>query len=146
VGARESGLRLTARGTWLHEGEPVLNEKIARFFHRALRRDTSGAWFLNNELRGHIEHVYVEVERTGLFVDNLWIEDGALRGRLNTGIEVALDPARFSTGPDEALLATLEDGAQARLLPPALEALAEHVIEEAGRLVLVLGDHRFPLP
>jgi len=66
-GAPLEDIRLDAYGRWFHEGEPFINQNLARLFHQSLKQTDQGTWFL------HIEpYSYpVTVELTNTFVDRL---------------------------------------------------------------------------
>ena len=91
ISKEESALRLSAIGDWFHRGEPFENIKIIEYFHRAIRRDSNGRYYLHNQYEGKEEHVYFEVEDVAYFVRRFGRdEQGAYQVTLNTGAEQAM--------------------------------------------------------
>ena len=77
VSKEESKLRLTADGSWQHEGAPTTHAGIKRYFHQQIRKDEQGAFYLYNAFVAPEknltleEHVYFDVEDTAYFVESL---------------------------------------------------------------------------
>lgn len=67
AGAPLEDIRLNRVGRWFHEGDPFINEKLARLFHHSLHQTEQGTWYL------HIEpYSYpVTVELTDRFIDRI---------------------------------------------------------------------------
>jgi hypothetical protein len=154
---RNSGLALSKEGVWLYRGRPVDNPRVQTLFHRgvALRDDGEvilrvGRMWAYVESDGPIRFLRAV---TGL--DRLG--EGAPRGRLLDGTELALVPDRGEPtvagwGPDERLYLWLEGVVgPAICLREAHQALAARIEEEGGALVLNLGsgdrtgDRRVPV-
>ncbi len=147
VAVEDSGLELTERGDWLHRGEPVENAKIATFFHRAIRRDDQGRYYLWNAFDGKQERVYFRVADTAYFVRHLAVDEERehLQASLNTGAAVAVDPASFEQDARGIMYCRVLDGDRARLTTNALHDLSELVDEDADGIHLQLGDRRVTL-
>lgn len=90
VPAAHGWLRLTARGEWLLDGGPIVNQPLREFIGRNYEHDEAGHWFFQNGP----QRVTVELEATP------WI------WRLHDGVLVAHTGAR----PCELREALLVDG------------------------------------
>jgi hypothetical protein len=147
VAAEDSGLELTERGDWLHRGEPVENAKIATFFHRAIRKDDQGDYYLWNAFDGKQERVYFRVADTAYFVRHLALDEQRLhlQASLNTGAAVAVDPDSFEQDARGGMTCRVLDGDRARLTTNALHDLSELVEEDADGIHLQLGGRRVTL-
>jgi len=128
-----SGIVLRARGVWFHQGEPFENPKIIEFFHRAIRRDENGEYYLYNHYEGRTEQVYFTVEDTAYFVLAIPadLDQGSLLAVLNTGAREPLDLGSLEINAEGVVYCLVLDGDRARILPRALQDLLDHVpIEE----------------
>ncbi len=150
VSAEESRIKLSERGLWFHEGEPFKNKKIIEFFHRAIRKDAGGRYYLHNtfepfeRLDGKQEQVYFEVEDTAYFVMHLTLHTGAdrLRGVLNTGAAVDIDAHTLEQDPRGVMYCRVLDHDRARLTLNALHDLADLAEENDRGIYLDLAGER----
>jgi hypothetical protein len=141
-----SGLRLDKEGRFWHRGEPVEHERTISVLHRGIHRAPDGRWATRI---GH-EWGYLEVEDAALFVQQLSVADGSLRGQLLTGEWVEI--SELSHGADDALYTRVR-GERARLSRPAQASLMPWLHEEAGTYFLdangarvAIGTDRGPEP
>lgn len=128
-------IRITADGTWLHEGEPIRREPLVALFASILRRESDGEYYL-----------VTPVEKWRLRVDDAPLMAVELRDpgegaqqrlglRLNTGVWVAVDaehPLQLRQSPDagEQPYLQLWHGLEAKLSRPVYYQLAEQAIQE----------------
>jgi hypothetical protein len=86
VSKPDSRIRLSEKGLWFHEGQPFTNSNVIQFFHKAIRKDEHGEYFLYNRHASMEERVYFEVEDTAYFVWDLVFasQDSNFRILLNT--------------------------------------------------------------
>jgi hypothetical protein len=147
VDKSSSELRLSRDGRWFHRGEPFENEKIIRFFHRAIRKDDKGDYYLYNRVGDLEENVYFEVEETAYCIWELLFDEKtqAFSGILNTGVEVPLDLHSLVEDDHGVMTCLVLDGDRARFNYRALEQLSSHAtldgdtvrIEVAGEIFLI---------
>jgi hypothetical protein len=147
VSQQDSQISLSERGQWLLNGEPFENQKIIEFFHRAIRKDDEGRYYLHNAFDGRRERVYFRVEDTAYFVHHLLPKpDGkSLLGSLNIGQAVEIDPRSFEQDERGVLVCRVLDGDRARLTTNALHELAELAQQDESGIFLVLAGERFDL-
>ena len=144
VSAEESKIVLTERGQWFHAGEPFINSQIIVFFNKAIRKDEQACYYLANKVDGRSECVYFTVEDTAYFVKSLGFDKaaGQLRGLLNTGNLVNIDPRSLHEDKRGVMYCRVLDGDRARLLYDALEELSELVTEAEDGIFLELSGER----
>ncbi len=144
VSAEESRIKLSERGQWFHEGEAFENEKIIEFFHRAIRKDEEGRYYLHNALDGSQEQVYFEVEDTAYFVMHLTLDTGAgrLRGVLSTGAVVDIDAHTLEQDPSGVMYCRVLENDLARLTLSAMHDLADKAQENDRGIYLELAGER----
>lgn len=147
VGQEESGIALDERGRWLHQGAPVEHKRIQEFFHRAIRKDKDGRYYLENAFDGKQERVYFAVADTAYFILHLVTDEARtkLHASLNTGQAVEVDPASLVQDERGVLYCQVLDADRARVTTNALHDLSELVEERDGRLVLQLAGSVFDL-
>ncbi len=129
VSKEESGISLSARGEWFLRGEPFENARIIRLFHRAIRRDDEGRYYLYNLLGALEEHVYFEVADTAFFVERLDFDEAArsLSIHLNHGDRETLDVKTLREDERGVMYCRTKNGDRARFSPSALMRLSEFV-------------------
>jgi len=144
VSKEESKIRLKQDGRWIHQGEPFSNRKIIEFFHRAIRKDEQGRFYLHNVYEGKEEHVYFEVEDTAYFVETLEFDKpaGAFRVMLNTGDDGFVDVRGFETDERGVMYCRVHDGDRARLAPSAMQQLADLSQMDAGGVYVDLTGEK----
>ena len=153
VSADASGLLLGGDGRWYHQGELATHQGISRFFHKQIRKDEAGAFYLYNRIdvpeTGQFleEHVYFEVEDTAYFVESVAMETGPamLRARLNTGEESLVDPAGLTQDGRGRLYARLPSGDEAGFGRHAMQQLEPALEMVEGEIAVVLGGRSFPI-
>lgn len=146
-GAPLEDIHLDAYGRWFHEGEPFINQRLARLFHRSLHQTQQGTWFLQIK-----PYTYpVTVELTDSFIDRLDLLGSTARAHF-----VGDDPEQWTdvelttlyTDGGE-LLATEHNERPTRFIKRAYRNLLELLQFEDDRFVLDFPDRRIalkPLP
>jgi hypothetical protein len=138
VPKEESGISLSARGEWFHHGEPVLHPGVVQLFHRAIRRDDQGRYYLYNVIGTLEENVYFEVEDTAFFVVRLDF-DAATKSfsvTLNNEDKETLDVKTLHEDERGVMYCRTQNGDRARLSPSALMSLSDFVKTEGEFLCL----------
>lgn len=160
-------IELDSEGHFWHEGERIADPRISELFHRSIQRTPGGSYLL---VVAPFSYPLV-VHDVPLWVTQLALEPAQatgqaprLRVRLSDGSEedLALDTLRYQ--PRRGFVCQVKGGTlPARFTRPCYFALAEHVTEEdepgpaaasddstaeapPGRLTLVLGSARYPIP
>lgn len=109
-GAKVEEIRLDAEGRWWHEGEPFVNERLARLFSRSVGRTEGGTWVLTI---GQYTYPCV-VEDVGFFVERLRVEGEGGDERvwlvLSDEREELLDPATLRYRADDRLVCAVKGG------------------------------------
>jgi len=122
----QSEIVLSATGEWFHRGEPFENIKIIEYFHRAIRRDQNGRYYLHNRYEGKEEHVYIEVEDVAYFVRRFGANaTGHYQVTLNTGDEQELDLNTLEEDSRGVMYCRVLDNDRARFSDVALQQLAD---------------------
>ncbi|MCP4678190.1 MAG: DUF1285 domain-containing protein [Deltaproteobacteria bacterium] len=147
VSIEESELLLSERGHWFHQGEPFENEKVILFFHRAIRKDIEGRYFLYNRFEDKEENVYFEVEDTAYFVVDIAFneENKVFVVVLNTGADEILDLHSLSEDDRGVMYCKVLDNDRARFSPWALMELSKHAemnnktisIDKTGEKIII---------
>jgi hypothetical protein len=147
VSKEESRILLTRDGKWFHEGEPFENRKIIDFFHRAIRKDPDGAYYLYNVVEGKTEHVYFDVEDTAYFVQRVsWdAQTGILQCELNTKETIPIDPDTLEESGQGIMYGMTKEGDRARFTVKALEMLAEVSSMDDGGVYIQAGEKKIYL-
>lgn len=143
VSKEESEIRLREDGKWIHQGEPFSNRKIIDFFHRAIRKNEKGEYYLHNVYDGKEEHVYFEVEDTAYFVLELEFDEGAqaFRVTLNTGADGFIDVRGLWTDERGVMYCRVLDDDRARLTDNAMHQLSNlSGMDDRGVYVDLTGE------
>jgi hypothetical protein len=143
VSKEESEIRLKEDGRWVHQGELFSNRKIIEFFHRAIRKDGQGRYYLHNVYEGKEEHVYFEVEDTAYFIEALEFDEKAqaLLVTLNTGDNGLVDLRGLQTDERGVIYCRVLDDDRARLTPNAMQQLADlSRMDDGGVYVDLTGE------
>jgi hypothetical protein len=142
--------RIDRDGAWRHEGQEVTHPGVLENLYANLRCDEAGHYLQVGPAR-----IPVEVEDAPFVVRRVEPAAGephgapALRVFLSDGSQETLDPGALSLGRNGAPYCPVKAGRfRARLSVAAWLQLAELAEEEpgTGRLTLVLGGRRIPLP
>ena len=144
VPKEESEIRLKEDGRWIHQGEFFSNRKIIDFFHRAIRKDDQGRYYLHNVYDGKEEHVYFEVEDTAYFVETLEFDEKAraFLVTLNTGDSGLVDVRGLETDERGVMYCRVLDDDRARLTPNAMRQLADLSRMDAGGVYVDLTGEK----
>lgn len=144
---RRSGIRLDAEGRFWHEGGEVTHAGLRAALWRWLDRNPDGRYVLRLDER---RFVYLDVDDAPHVVRSLrWARtaeaDRAI-ALLADGTEEELDGATVRLGAGGGAYCRVKGGRfEARLTTAAWGALAERIVEEEGRPVLVVGGGRYVL-
>ena len=135
----DSHMRITADGTWLHEGRPITRPAMVRAFASLLTRDESGQhWLVTLECKQSIE-----VEDAAFVAVELRAEGDALAFRLNTDELVIAGPEhslRAAGDPEvPAIYLAVRRGCEARLNRSTYLQLVEHALADGGLSVTSQG-------
>jgi len=137
-------LSFRSDGRWYAGDEPVVHERLARFFSRYLRRKAAGGYEIWIDERYHAD---VDIEDTPFVV--VGVHGDAERGftiELNDGTAEALAPETLRIGAGDALTCRVKGNERARFLRPAYYQLAAFIEQAAtGRFELRCGDHRYAI-
>ncbi|KAA1193136.1 DUF1285 domain-containing protein [Pseudohalioglobus sediminis] len=79
-------IRITADGTWYHDGDPIRRESLRNLFASILRREQDGEYYLVTP----VEKWRIEVELHPLIVVDVEQAGDSLELTLNTGKRVAV--------------------------------------------------------
>jgi hypothetical protein len=144
VSKEESEIRLKEDGKWIHQGEAFSNPKIIDFFHRAIRKDEKGEYYLHNVYDGKQENVYFEVEDTAYFVEKLEFDEGAkaFKVTLNTGDDGVVDVRGLRTDERGVMYCRVLDDDRARLTNNAMHQLADLSGMDAGGVYVDLTGEK----
>lgn len=137
-------LTFTAQGTWLHDGEPVTHQKIARYFSKHLRyREELSSYVI--EVDGRC--VAVTVEDTPWVVSHLVLERRPWLMVLNSGEEEPFLPETLEAGAKDVLYCrSTAREATVRLSRATVQQLAPFVRQDhTGGYVLVVDDVCYPI-
>jgi hypothetical protein len=121
---------LDANGRFSHDGLPVEHAGMARAFASWIgRHPDNGRYVLNNGW----DWTYFQVEDTPFFVVSVRDEGGRPWLVLSDGSEEELDPRRLRMGADDALYASVKEGAfEARFSREGQLGLAPWLSEGPG--------------
>src|SRR5690554_713517 len=143
AGAPLEDIRLNRFGQWFHEGEPFINQKLARLFHQSLKQTDQGNWFL------HIApYSYpVTVELTDLFIDRIQALTTQTQAHFVGTLHDTWTPIQlqnlYTDGED--LIAGQHEGRPLRFVGTAYRDLLEGIEEHGDGFALRLSDQRIPL-
>ena len=175
-GATLERIELDSEGHFWHEGERITDARISDLFHRSIQRTPGGTYLLVVAPFSYplvVHDVPYWVTQVALGTDGAAGDPAGLRVRLSDGSEedLALDTLRYE--PRRGFSCRVKGGTMpARFTRPSYFALAEYVIEDEppspdegtspaassssgcdtsadavpGRLTLVLGAARYPVP
>ncbi len=154
VSKEDSLIRLSQDGRWFHAGEPFTNQNVARFFHKAIRKDETDNYYLHNRYSNWEEHVYFEVEDTAYFVQDLMLEPTGRRFHilLNTEAVDILDVRTLEEDQRGVMYCRVLGGDRARFSQRALAQLGDYAkedecgiyVEETGEKVYISGKNSPP--
>lgn len=125
AGAPLEHIHLDAFGQWSHEGEPFINQKLARLFHQSLHRTEQGTWYL------HIApYTYpVTVALTDRFIDRVRGDGPRMDAHFIGALSDEWTPLHleslYTDGHD--LLATTHQGRPLRFVGTAYRDLLERL-------------------
>jgi hypothetical protein len=135
-------LRIDRNGDWFDGDVQITHPGILADLRATLKRD-AGGYFIQTQVR-----IPVVVEDAPCVVVRVERQGEALRGVLNDGAEVVIDPATLRIGDGEVPYCAVRDGAfEARLARAAafqLLQLAEYD-ERSGRGTLRLAGREYVL-
>lgn len=135
-------LRVDRNGDWFDEDVEITHPGILANLRATLKRDAAG-YFIQTSVR-----IPVEVEDMPLVMVRVERRGETLRGVLNDGTEVVIDPATLRLGAADVPYCAVREGAfEARLARAAafqLLQLAEYD-ERSGRGTLRLGGRDYAL-
>lgn len=139
-----SKLTFRSDGRWYADQDPVMHERLARFFSRHVRRKPSGGYEIWIDERYHAD---VEIQDTAYVVTALSGTGMGLRVELSDGTTEALDPASVHVGSGDVLYCRVKHGAErARFLRPAYYQLTRFIDEPVpGEFHLRCGDRTYPV-
>lgn len=104
--SRETTIRRDAEGRWWHDGEPVVNEGVARAFDRWVDVAEDGRFCLRNE----VNWAYVEIEGPPVFVRRVRARGEALELELSDGRTEALAEASLVADGEGQLACRVREG------------------------------------
>lgn len=124
----ESHMRITADGSWFHDGRPITRPAMVRAFASLLLRDAEGRhWLVTPECRQSIA-----VEDAAFVAIDMQAQEGTLAFRLNTDELVLAGPDHplRAAGDREtpAIYLAVRHGCEARLDRSTWLQLAEHAL------------------
>jgi len=131
-------------GRWYADDDPVVHERLARFFSRYLRRKASGGYEIWVDERYHAD---VEIEDTPYVVTGVHSNPGGLSLELSDGTIEPLDAETLQIGAANVLSCAVKRGAErARFLRAAYYQLTAFIEEPApGRFLLRCGRTTHPI-
>jgi hypothetical protein len=150
VSKQDSKLRLTADGRWLHDGEPATHQGVKRFFHRQIRKDDGGDFYLYNALTVPEkeltleEHVYFEVDDTAYFVDSVELSGAEVTATLNTERRCQLPPGSLLADAEGHVYGRLPSGDLARFSRQAMSQLEPYLAADEAGFYLDVDGIRVP--
>jgi uncharacterized protein len=128
----ESGIRIAADGTWLHDGDPFRRPEMVRLFASILRREGDGTYVLVTP----VEKLSITVDDLPFVAVELASEgagrDRSLGFRLNTDTPVVAGPDHPLLMQDGRPLLRVRNGIDARIARPVFYELAEIALAEGS--------------
>jgi hypothetical protein len=138
-------IRISADGTWYHEGGKIERESIVRLFAAILRREEDGEYYLVTPG----EKWRIEVELHPLIVTDVEKSaDGVLQLTLNTGKRLAVDaghPLFLEPALDNIAGVKLDYGLSAVFNRPAWYRLVGLAEEREGKTIVRSGELSFAI-
>jgi hypothetical protein len=143
---REYRYRVDAEGRVFHDGSEIVDPPTLRFFLLAMTRTPEGQWLA--VCQG--ERNWFEPEETPFVVQRVrpLVREGATDGlelSLAGDYREPLDPDTLESVEGRLGCRVRRGAFPARFGRLALQQLAPHLRDEAGRPVLVLGERRFSI-
>lgn len=147
ISKEESEIVLSENGEWFHQGEPFENPKIIAFFHRAIRKDENGAYYLYNAYRDKEEKVYFDVKDTAYFIKDVIFDEEkkVFRARINTEAEVELDLKLLEEDKRGVMYCRILDNDRARFTKYALMELSKYAVMEDDKVYIELDGEKIPI-
>jgi hypothetical protein len=141
-------IRISADGTWYHDGGVIRRESLVRLFASILRREDDGEYYLVTPA----EKWRIEVDLHPLVVTDITAGEEVgcplLRATLNTGLTLQVD-AKHSLSLEPTLgdipVLHLDHGLSALFSRAAWYRLADMAQDLDGIPTVVSGDYRFAL-
>lgn len=141
----DSRMRITADGTWFHNGAPITRPAMVRAFSGLLSRDDAGQHWLVTPF----EKLSVEVEDAPFIAVDVVRKDSELAFRLNTDdlVVAGADHALTASGDAEqpALYLHVRRGCMARLNRSTYEQLAQIALDKGEDWTVASGGQTFSL-
>jgi hypothetical protein len=141
-------IKITADGSWFHEGEKISREAIVRLFASILRKEEDGEYYLVTPA----EKWRIQVEVHPLVViDVCWgqgSEEGILQATLNTGKVINIDdqhPLFLEAAMENVAAITLPHGLAALFSRNAWYRLVDMAEHRQDRVVVVSGGQSYIL-
>jgi hypothetical protein len=141
AGGENPELVIDKEGTWLYNGQPIVNKAIYLFFNQNLEYSPAGGY----QVRVGAEVSPVAVEDTPFVVTDVVLVSMPQQGEgffkifLNDETEEELNMESLSAGKDNVLYCAVKSGKfKARFLRPSYYRLTEHMQQE--------GEARFYIP
>ena len=140
AGGENPELVIDKEGTWLYNGQPIVNKAIYLFFNQNLEYSPAGGY----QVRVGAEVSPVAVEDTPFVVTDVVCfrseqRESFFKIQLNDETEEQLDLESLSVGKDNVLYCAVKSGKfRARFLRPSYYRLTEHMQQE--------GEDRFYIP
>ncbi len=141
----DSLMRITADGTWLHEGSPITRTAMVRAFSGLLTRDASGGHWLVTPF----QKLSIEVEDAAFIAVDVRETEDNLAFRLNSDELIVAgpqNPIRAAGDADSpALYVGVRRGLEARLNRSTYEQLAEIALARGDDWSVSSGGMTFSL-
>ena len=133
---------MAANGAWSVGGLPIRHLPSLRLLKSRLRFGDEGAFLMDGPVR-----LPVQVEGPPFEVERLRLDAalGEVKAVLDDGSEEAIGDMGMDADSGRFVCAVRSGRARALLSRAAHQALLEHLEQENGRFVLVVGEHRVPL-
>jgi len=133
---------LDAEGRWHNEHGPFEHPKVSAYFHACIQYDADG-YYVGQQRDAVYEKVYFRHEDTALFVFGMEERDATTTLRLNTGLEIDLNPEDLFVQDDH--LYTRTDLGPARFNQKCLLQIAGRIEERGDDLFIKVGANRFKI-
>ena len=138
-------IRITADGTWYHDGGAIRRESLVRLFASILRREDDGQYYLVTPA----EKWRIEVDLHPLVVTDITAGEGPLlQATLNTGLTLQVDgthPLSLEPTLGDVPVLQLDHGLSALFSRAAWYRLVDMAQNLDGMATVVSGDYRFAL-
>jgi len=142
-------IRISADGSWFHEGGRIERDSLLRLFASILRREDDGEYYLVTPA----EKWRIQVELHPLMVTDVTAlpdngEQGLLRATLNTGKSIVIGeqhPLFLESATGDIAALQLEHGLSALFTRAAWYRLVDMATEIDGAPCICSGDYLFKL-